>query len=152
MPGTERQRFYRDAGVALVFLLGLLALTRLDFTPVELPGYLVLLGFKAPMQTLVPGLRGGGEVVGFGGYLLGLAALSAAFAGRLRTRFGGDGRLRYGLAGAALALVTILLGAAVVITVPNLRQVPTPAVLATAAGLGGLWLGVRLAAARDGAG
>ncbi|MFB6361147.1 MAG: hypothetical protein ABEH59_07470 [Halobacteriales archaeon] len=144
-----RRTYIRDVSVALALFLGLLALTRLQFQPVQIPGYLLMMGFDAPQNALLPGLGGPTYTVLFGLYLVGLAALGGRIAGRLRRRFGGGGRLRYGLGGGVLAVLLILLGAAVVIAVPNARQVPTPVAIALAVGLAGLWLGMRFGAYRD---
>jgi hypothetical protein len=145
----DHRRFLRDAGVALALYLLLLALTQLSLPAVQIPGYLLIVGFDAPQNTVLPGLSGVGYPALFGLYLGGLAALAGRLASRLRRRFGPAGRLRYGLAGGLLAIVLVLLAAAVVIAMPNVRQVPGPVVLAVAIGLAGLWVGTRLAAWRE---
>lgn len=144
-----RRTYIGDASVALGLFVGLLALTRLQFQPVQIPGYLLIMGFDAPQNAVVPGLGGPAYTVLFGLYLVGLAGFGGLIAGRLRERFDGTARLRYGFVGGLLAVLLILLGAAVVIAVPNVRQVPMPVVIALAVGVAGLWLGMRFGARRE---
>lgn len=149
MVSAHRRPFLRDAGVALGLFAVLLAFTRLRFQPVQVPGYLLILGFDAPQNRLLPSLGGVGYQLGFGLYLVGLAAIAGRIAAWLRRRFGDAGALRYGIAGGLLAIVLVLLAAAVVILGPNAIQVPGPVLAAAAVGLAGLWLGMRVATWRE---
>lgn len=149
MVSADRRPFLRDAGVALGLFAVLLAFTQLRFQPVQIPGYLLILGFDAPQNRLLPGLSGVGYRLGFGLYLLGLAAIAGRTAAWLRRRFGDAGGLRYGIAGGLLAILLILLAAAVVVLGPDASQVPGSVVAAVAVGLAGLWLGMRVAAWRE---
>lgn len=136
----------RDAGVVLAFYVLLLALARVPFQPLQVPGYLLALGFDAIQNRLAPGLGGGGFQVAFGAYLLALSAVGAAAAARLRRRFAPAGPVRYGVAGALVAVGVLALVVLLVVFVPFFTGSWTPLAIAAATGLAGLWLGWRLAA------
>lgn len=144
-----RRHHVHDAGVALALYAVLLALMRLGYQPLQVPGYLLVLGFDAIQNPLAPGLGGGAFQVAFGGYVIGLAAVAGAVARRLRRRFGPAGRLRYGLAGAVLAFVLYALVVIVGVAVSALPDGWSPVAIAVVVGLLGLWSGMRLAGRRE---
>lgn len=149
MVAADRRVFLRDAGVALGLYVLLLAAMRVQFQPLQIPGYLLVLGFDAIQNPLAPGLASPLFEVALGLYLAGLAAIAAALAGRLRRRFGPAGRLRYGLAGALLSVGIYALAVLVLVFMPNYRGNVSPLLIAAAVGLAGLWAGMRLAAWRQ---
>ena len=134
--------------VALAVYVGLLALLRVPVQPLQVPGYLLVLGFDALQNPLAPGLGGGAFVVALAAYLLGLAAVAGWLAGRLRRRFGPAGPLRYGVAGAALAFAGVTLLVLLATFVPHFAGNWTPLLVAAATALASLWVGWRLAGAR----
>lgn len=143
------REYLRDGGVALGLFGLLVVATRTPFPPVRLPGYLFVYGFDAAQEALAPGLGGGAYQVALAGYVLGLAAVGGAIAGRLRRRYGPAGPLRYGLVGGVLAVglyALVVLGALVVAVLPASWS---PLVIAALVGLAGLWSGMRLAAWRE---
>lgn len=149
MVAADRRVFVRDAGVAIGFYVLLLAAMRVQFQPLQIPGYLLILGFDAIQNPLAPGLTSPLFEAALGLYLAGLAAVAAALAGRFRRRFGPAGRLRYGLAGALLSVGIYALAVLVLVFVPNYRGNVSPLLIAAAVGLAGLWAGIRLAAWRQ---
>lgn len=137
----------RDAGVALAFYVLLLALARVPLQPLQVPGYLLMLGFDAVQNRLAPGLGGGGFQVAFGAYLLALSAVGGTAAARFRRQFGPAGPVRYGVAGALVAVGLLALAVLLVVFVPFFTGSWTPLAIAAVTGLAGLWIGWRLAAA-----
>jgi hypothetical protein len=149
MAPVDRRGYLADAGVAFALFLAFIALTRLGYTPLGIPGYLLVRGFDAPQNAMLPGLSGAGYTLTLGLYLVGLAAVAGGIAGWLRGRFATAGPLRYGLVGGLITLLLLLLGVGVVILVSNIRPVPTPVAIAVAVGLVGLWAGRRVAFRRE---
>lgn len=149
MEALHRRDRVRDAGVAFGLYVLLLAAMRIQFQPLQIPGYLLILGFDAIQNPLAPGLASPLFEAALGLYLLGLAAVSAAIADRLRRRFGPAGRLRYDLAGALLSVGLYALAVLVLVFVPNYRGNVSPLLIAAAVGIAGLWAGMRLAAWRQ---
>jgi MFS family permease len=149
MVAADRRVFVRDVGVALGLYVLLLAAMRVQFQPLQVPGYLLVLGFDAIQNPLAPGLHSPLFEAALGLYLAGLAAVAAALAGRLRRRFGPAGRLRYGLAGAVISVGLYALAVLFAVFVPNYRGNVSPLLIAAAVGLAGLWAGMRLASWRQ---
>ena len=141
---SDRSTRWRDAGVALTTYAVLLAAMRVPLQPLQAPGYLLVLGFDAVQNPLAPGLGGGAFQVALGGYLLALAGLAAAVAGRLRRRFGPAGPLRYGVAGAVLAFLLYAVAVLGAMLLGALSPAWSPVALGLLAGLVGLWVGWRL--------
>ncbi|MFB6353479.1 MAG: hypothetical protein ABEJ92_05280 [Halobacteriales archaeon] len=141
-----------DGAVALGLYVVLVAAMRVPVPGVGAPGYLLVLGFDAVQNPLAPGLGGGAFQVAFGGYLLALAGLAGAVAGRLRRRFGPGGVLRYGVAGAGLAGLVYAVGVLVAMVVSALPPDWSPVAVAAIVGLAGLWAGWRLAGRAGAAG
>lgn len=141
----HRRPWRRDLLVALGCYGVLLALLQLQVQPLQLPGYLLILGFDAVQNHVAPGLGGGAFQAALGAYLFGLAAIAATIAARLRRRFGPAGPVRYGVAGAILAFTAygLLAGFASLVRLFT-GELPAP-LLALVAGLAGLWIGWRLA-------
>lgn len=149
MVAADRRVFLRDAGVALGLYVVLLAALRVQFQPLQIPGYLLVLGFDAIQNPLAPGLASPLFEAALGLYLVGLAAVAAALGGRLRRRFGPAGRLRYGLAGALLSVGLYALAVLVLVLVSNHRGNVSPLLIAAGVGLAGLWAGMHLAVWRQ---
>lgn len=139
----------RDAGVGILVFAVLLGVMRIQFQPVQLPGYLLVLGYGAVKNSLLPGLGGVAQSAVFGLYLLGLAVATSVLAARLRQRFGPAGPFRYGLAAAFIVVGGVALGVLLIVLVRNFTGNVSPLLLALTVGLVGLWAGLRLATWRN---
>lgn len=135
-----RRAFARDFVGSVATVVALYALMRVPFQPVQIPGYLLVVGFDALEATF--GSTGRWYPLWFAAYLLGLGAVGAAVAHPLRTlavRTGSSG-WRFGLAGACVvvglaALAFALFVSARVGVVSVLLTGGTAAVLFAAAAL-----------------
>lgn len=102
---SRRQRaFARDAVVATFVLVVLYGLLDVPFAPLQIPGYLLVVGFDVLEVTF--GSAGPAYPVLFGAYLAGLGIVGAGIAAALRAR-DGDSAWRLATAG-AFALVGVL--------------------------------------------
>lgn len=112
---NRRQRaFVRDAAVATLVLAVLYGLLRVPFAPLQIPGYLLVVGFD--LLEVAFGSAGGAYEVLFAAYLVGLGLVGAGIAGVLRARSDGS-PWRFATAG-AFALVgsfSLLFGLAVLV-------------------------------------
>lgn len=85
MVHSSRVLFVRDALGATAILAALYALAfGVQFSPIQIPGYLVVVGFD--LLEVVFGPAGAGYPVLFAAYLLGLGLVSAAVSYALRRR------------------------------------------------------------------
>lgn len=134
-----------DGAVALGLYVILLAAVRVPVPGLGTPSYLLVGGFDAVQNSLAPGLGSGAFQVAFGGYLLALAGLAGAVAGRLRRRFGAGGVLRYGIVGAVLAGLLYALGVVVAMSVTALPPDWSPIAVAAVVSVAGMWAGWRIA-------
>lgn len=143
MPSTPRT-FVRDAAVATLVLVGLYGLARgVQFQPLQIPGYLLIVGFDALERAF--GAAGPGYHLLFAVYILTLGVIGAALSIGLReqSRRTGLSWWRLGVAG-ALAVVgclSLLFGVAVLAGTSQLA----PAAITGITGLGLLTLAAWLA-------
>lgn len=149
MSHRSRPRALRDAAVALLVFAVLLGAMRLQFPPVQLPGYLLVLGFDVVQNPLLPRLGVVAHQAVFGLYLVVLALAASVLASRLRRRFGPASSLRYGVAAAFLVAGLVALVVLVTVLIRNFTGNVSPLLLALAVGFTGLWAGLRLATWRN---
>lgn len=145
---TGRHRLdLRDGGVALSLFLLLLAIgATVPFAVLQLPGYLVLIGFDALQNGLVPGLGSGGYVVGFVAYLVVLGLVAVWFARLFRRSYGpADRPWRYGVAGGLLTLGLLAFAELILVLLPNSGGNLTPLLAVLGASLFGIIAGLWLA-------
>lgn len=112
---SRRQRaFARDAVVATLVLAVLYGLLGVPVGPLQIPGYLLVVGFDA--LEVAFGSAGGAYEVLFAAYLVGLGLLGAGIAGVLRAR-DGDSAWRVATAGAlaVVGTISLLFGLAVLV-------------------------------------
>jgi hypothetical protein len=106
-PSTSRT-FLRDVVVATLALAALYGLAwGVQFQPVQIPGYLLIVGFDAVAELVGP--AGSNYTIYFSLYVLGLGVVGAAVSAALRRQSHETDRLgvRIGVAG-ALAVVGVL--------------------------------------------
>ncbi|MFC7204109.1 hypothetical protein ACFQJC_11340 [Haloferax namakaokahaiae] len=80
---VRRSPFLRDSAAAIAVLVGLYALAFVQFQPVQIPGYLLMVGFGV-IDTLAGPITANYDLW-FGVYLVALGLGAGAFAGLLRT-------------------------------------------------------------------
>lgn len=144
---TRRRRtFVRDAAVATLVLAVLYGLLDVPFTPIQIPGYLLIVGFDVLESAF--GSAGSAYQVLFAAYLIGLGLAGAGIAAAVREHDGDASAWRLGAA-SAFALVGTggLLFALAVLVGTGQWQ---PAAIAGAGGLVLLALAGWLAGAFDG--
>lgn len=114
-PVTSRQRaFARDAAIATLVLVVLYGLMDVPFAPVQIPGYLLVVGFDA--LEVAFGSAGGAYEALFAAYLVGLGLVGAGIAAALRARDGGPAwRLATAGAVAVVGTLSLLFGLAVLV-------------------------------------
>jgi hypothetical protein len=124
--------FARDVVVATVVVVGLYGLAFVRFQPIQIPGYLLMMGFD--MLETAFGSAGANYDVLFYVYLVGLGVVGGALSHFLRT-WTGDGvpGWRRGVAGAFL--VTGLLAFSFALTVLVGSSQLTPVLITGATGL-----------------
>lgn len=117
--------FVRDAIVSTLVLVGLYGLAQgVQFQPVQIPGYLLIVGFDV-LEGLF-GSAGSAYPLLFAAYILGLGVSGAAIATVLRTQSRETSRSlwRVGMAGALGVVGTISILYGVVILVRTSQLVP----------------------------
>jgi len=145
---TGRHRLdLRDGGVALsLFLLLLAVATTVPVAAIQLPGYLLLVGFDALQNGLVPGLGTGLYAVGFAAYLLVLGLVAVWFAQLFRRTYGPANRAwRYGVAGGLVTVGLLAFADLLLVLLPNARGDPSPLIAVLGVILFGLIAGLWLA-------
>lgn len=133
MPSTTRT-FLRDVVVAALVLAGLYGLAwGVQFQPVQIPGYLLIVGFDA-VEGLV-GASGGNYAIRFSIYILGLGVVGATVSAVLRkqSRETGLSGLRLGMAGAfaVVGVISLLFGSVILLGTSQ----RTPVLVTGAAGV-----------------
>ncbi|UTF54538.1 hypothetical protein [Natronosalvus rutilus] len=107
---THRRSFVRDALVTTVVLAGLYALAiSTSFQPLQIPGYLLVVGFGVLEEAVAVGFADANPSILFAAYVLVLGLVGAAIASLARGRVPDSGLawVRPGVAG-ALAVVGAL--------------------------------------------
>ncbi|AHZ21893.1 hypothetical protein E6P09_08145 [Haloferax mediterranei ATCC 33500] len=133
MNRTRSYVFARDATVATAVLVGLFVLRYVQFQPLQIPGYLLIVGFD--VIEAVFGSAGANYDVLFAAYLVGLGVVGAGVAQVVRQNSKGTDihwwRLGAASALALLGVVSLLFAAMVLFTTTQL----TPVYVTGAAGL-----------------
>jgi glucan phosphoethanolaminetransferase (alkaline phosphatase superfamily) len=124
--------FARDAVVATVVVVGLYGLAFVEFQPIQVPGYLLIIGFD--MFESVFGSAGSNYDVLFYVYLVGLGVLGGALSHVLRTWTDEDvPGWRLGVAGALVVTGLLALSFALLVLVGSSQL--TPVLITGATGL-----------------
>lgn len=112
--GLGRVAAGRDVWVAFAIILGLVILGRsVVWQGLQIPGYLIVLGFDLLQNPLAPGLAGPAFWAGFLVYCYGLAVVAGTVTRRLRARVLDDSTARtwrYPLAGVLVLLGVLAVG------------------------------------------
>ena len=147
MSHTRARSFVRDAVIGTAVIAGLYGLAYVEFQPVQIPGYLIIMGFGM-LEGVLGSVQSNFDLV-FGLYLVGLGLTGAAVVTVFREVTGERGRPAWqsGVAG-ALAVVGVLSLVFALFVLSGSTQL-TPVLITGAVGLVFLALAAWLVGAFD---